>query len=252
MWLLLRLETFAGGSVPPNVSAAQRDARLAQLTSVFADRLVLFVDAQEVRASTVSYVPPARDQGWGIAVQGDALASFHLTGTMPRDATRLRWLYGLVGDRTRWRSAAEVSTIEWIDGTKLERRDDLSTASHTPPTPDRTRFSTCGRLHPHLRRASSHPVLLWAFFAEPAAEADVVAGSRHSHALDHPAFHLLLPPLAPITIVGRCRVSMRTSRLENLLTARAQAVGCAVFIFGRCISSASRWCARAGLPRDHS
>ncbi len=52
MWLLLRLETFAGGSVPPNVSAAQRDARLAQLTSVFADRLVLFVDAHEVRAST--------------------------------------------------------------------------------------------------------------------------------------------------------------------------------------------------------
>src|SRR5688572_15034481 len=28
MWLLLRLETFAGGSVPPNMSAADRDARL--------------------------------------------------------------------------------------------------------------------------------------------------------------------------------------------------------------------------------
>src|SRR5688572_19980512 len=48
-WLLLRLETFAGGNVPPNITPAQRDARLAQLTGVFADRIVLFVDAHEVR-----------------------------------------------------------------------------------------------------------------------------------------------------------------------------------------------------------
>jgi hypothetical protein len=54
MWLLLRLETFAGGSVPANLSAAERDARLAQLTSVFADRIVLFVDSHEVRASASS------------------------------------------------------------------------------------------------------------------------------------------------------------------------------------------------------
>ena len=59
-WLLLRLETFAGGSVPANVTPAQRDARLAQLTSVFGDRIVLFVDAHEVRASTIEYVSPAR------------------------------------------------------------------------------------------------------------------------------------------------------------------------------------------------
>ncbi len=44
MWLLLRLETFAGGAVPPNISVAERDARLAQLAQVFADRVVLFVD----------------------------------------------------------------------------------------------------------------------------------------------------------------------------------------------------------------
>ena len=135
MWLLLRLETFAGGSVPPNVSAAQRDARLAQLTAVFADRLVLFVDAHEVRASTVSYVPPTGDQGSGIGDQGNAVARFHLTGTMPRDATRLRWLYGLVGDRypLEIRQPDGSSTIEWIEGTNWSEVIDLS-KSFTPPT----------------------------------------------------------------------------------------------------------------------
>ena len=58
MWLLLRLETFAGGSVPANLTPAQRDARLAQLTDVFADRIVMFVDAHEMRATSVEYREP--------------------------------------------------------------------------------------------------------------------------------------------------------------------------------------------------
>ncbi len=135
MWLLLRLETFAGGTVPPNMTAAQRDTRLAQLTSVFADRLVLFVDTHEVRGSTVEYVPPTRDQGSGIGDRGEALARFRLTGTMPRDATRLRWLYGLVGDRypLEIRQPDGSSTIEWIDGTNWSGVIDLS-RSFTRPT----------------------------------------------------------------------------------------------------------------------
>ena len=135
MWLLLRLETFAGGVVPANVTAEQRDARLAQLTSVFADRLVLFVDAHEVRATRVEYVPPPRDQGSGIGDQGSALASFRLTGAMPRDAARLRWLYGLVGDRypLEIRQPDGSSAIEWIDGTNWSGVIDLS-KSFTRPT----------------------------------------------------------------------------------------------------------------------
>jgi len=134
MWLLLRLETFAGGSVPPNITPEQRDARLAQLTSVFADRIVLFVDQREVRASGVEYVPP-RALGSGTGDQGKALAGFHLTGTMPRDATRLRWLYGLVGDRypLEIRQPDGSSTIEWIDGTNWSDAIDLS-RSFTRPT----------------------------------------------------------------------------------------------------------------------
>lgn len=128
MWLLLRLETFAGGAVPANVTPQQRDARLAQLTSVFADRIVLFVDTHEVRASTVEYVPP-RDSS------SMTLAAFHLTGTMPRDATRLRWLYGLVADKypLEIRKPDGTSTIEWIDGTDWSDVIDLS-RTFTRPT----------------------------------------------------------------------------------------------------------------------
>jgi HupE / UreJ protein len=135
MWLLLRLETFAGGTAPANMSAADRDARLAQLASVFADRIVLFVDAHEVRATSVEYVAPVRDQGAGIGDQGAALARFHLTGTMPRDATRLRWLYGLVGDRYPFeiRQPDGSSAIEWIEGTNWSDVIDLS-HSFTRPT----------------------------------------------------------------------------------------------------------------------
>jgi hypothetical protein len=135
-WLLLRLETFAGGSVPPNVSAAQRDARLAQLTSVFADRVVMFVDAHEVRASSVEYLAPSELSVPSAALgSSQALASFRLRGTMPRDATRLRWLYGLVGDRypLEIRQPDGSSAIEWIDGTNWSDVIDLS-KSFTRPT----------------------------------------------------------------------------------------------------------------------
>jgi hydrogenase/urease accessory protein HupE len=127
-WLLLRLETFAGGSVPPNLTPAQRDARLAQLTDVLADRIVLFVDAAEVRASAVDYIPPPREPE-------NALAIFRLRGSMPRDATRLRWLYGLVADPYPLdiRQPDGSSTVEWIEGANWSDVIDLS-KSFTRPT----------------------------------------------------------------------------------------------------------------------
>ena len=130
MWLLLRLETFAGGNAPANMSPADRDARLAQLTSVFADRIVLFVDSHEVRASVIEYLPPKNS-----SAPSEALASFRLRGSMPRDATRLRWLYGLVGDRypLEIRQPDGSSAIEWIEGTNWSDVIDLS-RSFTRPT----------------------------------------------------------------------------------------------------------------------
>jgi HupE / UreJ protein len=132
-WLLLRLETFAGGSVPPNLTAAERDRRLAELTGVFADRIVLFVDAHEVRASTIEYIPPSVPSA---ALDSSApSAAFRLTGTMPRDATRLRWLYGLVADPypLEVRQPDGSSTVEWIHGTNWSDVIDLS-RSFTRPT----------------------------------------------------------------------------------------------------------------------
>jgi hypothetical protein len=132
-WLLLRLETFAGGSVPPNITPEQRDRRLAQLTGVFADRIVLFVDAHEVRATSVEYLSPS---ALSAALDSSApSAAFRLTGTMPRDATRLRWLYGLVADPypLEVRQPDGSSTVEWIHGTNWSDVIDLS-RSFTRPT----------------------------------------------------------------------------------------------------------------------
>jgi hypothetical protein len=128
LWLLLRLETFAGGSMPPNLTAAERDRRLAQLTDVFADRIVLFVDSHEIRATEVEYHPPP-------AQPDNALAAYRLTGAMPRDATRLRWLYGLVADPypLEVRQPDGSSTVEWIHGANWSDVIDLS-RSFTRPT----------------------------------------------------------------------------------------------------------------------
>jgi hypothetical protein len=137
-WLLLRLETFAGGSVPPNITPEQRDARLADLTDAFADRIVLFVDAHEVRANTVEYIPPSAPSTSALRATADrsaALAMFRLRGSMPRDATRLRWLYGLVADPypIEIRQPDGSSTVEWIEGTNWSEVIDLS-KSFTRPT----------------------------------------------------------------------------------------------------------------------
>lgn len=128
LWMLMRLETFAGGSVPANPTAAQRDSRLAQLGSVFADRIVLFVDGREVRAESVVYGPPP-------ASPPDALATFRLTGRMPRGASTLRWLYGIVADPypLEVRQADGSSTVEWITGTNWSGVIDL-TRSFPRPT----------------------------------------------------------------------------------------------------------------------
>jgi len=136
LWLLLRLETFAGGSVPPKITPEQRDQRLAQLTGVFADRIVLFVDAHEVRASTVEYIPPSVPP----AALGSSApsAAFRLTGAMPRDATRLRWLYGLVADPYPLdvRQPDGSSTVEWIQGANWSDVIDLSRSFARPTRTD--------------------------------------------------------------------------------------------------------------------
>jgi len=82
-WLKLRLESFPGS---------------------FADRIVLWVDGQEVRPSSVEYLPPAgtdlsRQSAAGATADAAApLGRHRLRGRFPADARTLRWYYGLVID----------------------------------------------------------------------------------------------------------------------------------------------------------
>ena len=124
-WLLLRLESFAGGQVPSGLTAEARDRRLRELSDVFIDRVVLFVDGHEVRPQSAEYLPPP---AWSSSSAPVPLATFRLRGTMPRDARTLRWLYGLVIDPypltiTR---ADGRSLTEWIDGSNWSGTIDLS------------------------------------------------------------------------------------------------------------------------------
>ena len=122
-WLLLRLESFAGGGVPEGITAEARDARLRALASVFVDRVVLFVDGHEIRPTRAEYLPAQQRR--------DALpplATFRLRGRMSPEARSLRWLYGLVIDPypLTVRRADGRSMTEWIQGSDWSGAIDLS------------------------------------------------------------------------------------------------------------------------------
>lgn len=114
-WLLLRLERFAGPVAPAYRDPQQRDRRLAELATVFIDRVVLFVDGREARPSSAEYVPPRP------ATASDnlpPLAAYRLRGRLPPDARTLRWFYGLVIDPypMTLRHADGSSLTVWIAG----------------------------------------------------------------------------------------------------------------------------------------
>jgi hypothetical protein len=124
-WLLLRLESFAGGSVPTGMTPEARDARLHALASVFIDRVVLFVDGREVRPLSAEYIAP---QEAGTPDSSSALAAFRLRGRLPTDVRTLRWLYGLVIDPypLTIRRPDGASLTEWINGSDWSRTIDLA------------------------------------------------------------------------------------------------------------------------------
>ncbi len=122
-WLLLRLETFAGGQVPSGLAPDARDARLRALSQVFIDRIVLFVDGTEIRPEAVEYLPPRSGADAALS-----LATFRLRGRMPIDARELRWLYGLGIDPypLTMARADGRSRTDWIQGSEWSDRLDLS------------------------------------------------------------------------------------------------------------------------------
>ena len=114
-WLVLRLERFAGvsGAATP-ADAAARDARLRDWAPLMLDRVVLWVDGQEVRPASVEYAPPP-----AVVPAGQfALAAYTLHGQMPAGARTLRWYYGLVVDPypLTVTLADGSETTEWVQG----------------------------------------------------------------------------------------------------------------------------------------
>ena len=135
-WLILRLESFAGGRVFARRTDAARDARLRELAPVLIDRVVLWVDGREVHPESAEYL--------------SSESTFRLRGRMPLDARTLRWLYGAVGDPYPLivRRADGRTLTELIDGSNWSGTLDLS-----------------GQFKPTRFAGVDHIVLLVAFFA---------------------------------------------------------------------------------------
>ncbi len=113
-WLLLRMESFAGGGQTNPTDPMARDARLTTLARDAIDRVVLFVDGAEVRPTTSDYAPPP-----AVVPDGQfALASYTLRGHLPTTARTLRWYYGMVADPYPFTvTLADRSTrTEWVQG----------------------------------------------------------------------------------------------------------------------------------------
>ncbi len=124
-WLLMRLEPFAGRVVRAPFDPVHRDSRLAELGDVFVDRIVLFVDGQELRPHAIEYIPPSPQ------IESDAfppLATFRLRGRFPADPRTLRWFYGIVVDPypLTIRRADGRALTEWIGGPNWSTPIDLT------------------------------------------------------------------------------------------------------------------------------
>ena len=113
-WLLLRMESFAGGGSTNTTDPVARDARLTALAPQVIDRVVLFVDGHEVRPVSVNYAPPP-----AVVPAGQfALAAYTLHGQLPPSARAMRWYYDLVVDPypLTITLADSSSATEWVQG----------------------------------------------------------------------------------------------------------------------------------------
>lgn len=105
--------------------------RLESIPGPFADRVVFWVDHQEVRPESVEPIPfdsRALAQGGG----AEGLATYRLRGRVPTNAQTLRWYYGLVIDPyplTIHRADGRL-IVEEVQGDAWSRTIDLSGQFH--------------------------------------------------------------------------------------------------------------------------
>jgi hypothetical protein len=99
--------------------------RLESIPGPFADRVVFWVDHQEVRPASVELIAPRSVEG---------LATYRLRGRVPMNAQTLRWYYGLVIDPyplTIHRADGRL-IVEEVQGDAWSRTIDLSAQFHAP------------------------------------------------------------------------------------------------------------------------
>jgi hypothetical protein len=136
-------DASAGANGPGVPSSGAVD--LAALSTMFIDRVVLFVDGREVRPTSAEYIPPrppasanaqsdAGNPNAQPALHGASsidelpLGTYRLRGRMPIDARTLRWYYGLVLDPypLTIRRADGRTTTETIAGDAWSTPIDIS------------------------------------------------------------------------------------------------------------------------------
>lgn len=123
----VRLSFARDGSFVLDVSndPAWLKLRLESIPGSFADRVVLWVDGQEVRPAAIEFRPATAD---------GQLATYRMRGKMPAKASTLRWFYGLVIDPyplTIVRTDGRI-IVEEVQGNAWSRTIDISRQFDVP------------------------------------------------------------------------------------------------------------------------
>jgi hypothetical protein len=157
---------------------------------------------------------------------------------MPRDATRLRWLYGLVGDRypLEIRKPDGTSTIEWIDGTNWSDVIDLSRAFTRPTRLEIAReYLWLGYTH-ILPNGADHILFVLGLFLLSARMAPLlmqVTAFTIAHSITLALSIYGVVSLPPAIVEPLIALSIAYVAIENIFTRELQPWRVAlVFMFG--------------------
>jgi hydrogenase/urease accessory protein HupE len=233
-WLLLRMETFAGGTATSTADVAARDARLRVLAPQVIDRVVLFVDGHEIRPTTAEYAPPPET----VPAGEFALGAYTLRGRLPPTAHALRWYYGLVADPypLTVELADGTSKTEWVQGDAWSSSLPLGGPFVRPPLLTRLReYVVLGYTH-ILPRGLDHILFVIGLFLLSARARPVLAQVTtftiaHSMTLGLSLYGVVSLPsrvVEPLIALSIAYVAIENLRTRRLTPARIALV----FLFG--------------------
>jgi hypothetical protein len=233
-WLLLRMNTFAGGTTVSTADPDARDARLRALAPQAVDRVVLFVDGREVRPISAEYTPPPDS----VPAGGFALASYTMRGRMPPSAHQLRWYYGLVADPYPFTVELSdgTSRTEWVQGDAWSTALPLGGPFARPPVSSRLReYVALGYTH-ILPKGLDHILFVIGLFllgarVRPVLTQVTTFTIAHSITLGLSLYGLVSLPsriVEPLIALSIAYVAVENLRTRTLTRARIALV----FLFG--------------------